>query len=168
MPEGVSDAAVGGSVGVVSNMAYAPAPMPYKSEERSKAARIDMGMAPSETKSQPSSPSIRLKQLSGDRPGLRLDTLRPALEARLMDPVLVNLLAGLPKGTVLTLRVDASGRVTAASFDHGFKGAAKAVALIQAWRLRGRTDESSGEQVRQTRMTLPVGQQGHQQIGSAQ
>jgi hypothetical protein len=90
-------------------------------------------MALHEAKAQPPSPSIQLMQLSSDHPGLKLDAIRPFLEARLMDPALVNLLAGIPKGTVLTLRVDASGRVTSASFDHGFKGATKAAALIQTW-----------------------------------
>lgn len=150
MPEGVSDAAVGGSAGVVGNMAYAPAPMAYKTEERSKAARVDMGMAVQETRPQPSAPSISLRGLRSDRSGLKLDIIRPELGARLMDPALVNLLAGLPKGTLLTLRVDASGRVSAASFDHAFKESAKAVALIQTWRFRAWT--ASG--VTQLRATL--------------
>ena len=41
-------------------------------------------------------------------------------------------------------------------------------ALVDARRLRGRADEPAGEQVRQRRVALPVGQQRHQQIGPAQ
>ena len=41
-------------------------------------------------------------------------------------------------------------------------------ALVGARRLRGRADELAGEQVRQRRMTLPMGQQRDQQIRPAQ
>jgi hypothetical protein len=75
----------------------------------------------------------RILALSGapNLPGLRQE-----LEARLMDPALAAALAGLPRGTVLKLQLDASGQVLSAAFSQAFAGSAKAQALIQVWRLR--------------------------------
>jgi Ca-activated chloride channel family protein len=137
MPEGVSDAAVGGSIGAVSNMAYAPSPLAYRSEERAQVnagVRLDMQAAAPELKAQ--AIPIRLRGLTSDPSGLKLDAIRSQLEARLMDPALLNLLAGLPEGAVLTLRVEASGRVTGVTFDRAFKGSAQATALIRTWRFQ--------------------------------
>ncbi len=41
-------------------------------------------------------------------------------------------------------------------------------ALVDARRLRGGADEPAGEQIRQRRVALPIGQQRHQQVGAAQ
>lgn len=135
MPEGVSDAAVGMSAGSIANIAYAPAPMASMREERAKRAGVlslDAQVPVQEAKAPPAA-AITLGSLSSDHAGQKVDTLRPQLEARLMDPALVSLLAELPKGALLTLTVDASGRVIRASFGQRFKGSAKAEALIRTW-----------------------------------
>jgi hypothetical protein len=70
--------------------------------------------------------------------------LRRELEARLLDPALAAALAGLPSGTTLALKVDGSGQVLSVTFSQTFPGAAKAKALITAWRLRSWTGGLAG------------------------
>ena len=139
LPEGVSDEAVGGYVGTV---ACAPAPMLYKAEAlRASSAGVAMDAArrTPEPRGQTLAHAVILQGLSSDRPNLKLGALRWELETRLMDPALTRALAGLPEGTVLTLRVDASGRVVSASFDQDFAGSAQAETLILAWHFRNWT-----------------------------
>lgn len=146
MPDGVSDAAVGGSLsyqaaGVVTNQAFAPAPLVDKSEARTRSAK-GAGIAALETRDQPVAPTVTLKSLSSDHPALNRENLRPQVEARLMDPALTKLLAMMPKEAVLTLTVDASGHVIKAVLNHSFKGSAKAEALIQTWIFQGWSENS--------------------------
>jgi hypothetical protein len=70
--------------------------------------------------------------------------LHHELEARLMDPALAAALSGLPPGTKLALKVDGSGRVVSVTFSQTFPGAAKAKALITAWRLQSWTGGIAG------------------------
>jgi len=72
-------------------------------------------------------------------------SLRGELEARLKDPALVAALAGMPSGTDLELKVDASGQVVAVTFSQAFPGDARAKALILAWRLRSWTGGLAGQ-----------------------
>jgi len=137
LPEGVSDAAVGGVVGgVAQSVAYAPSPMRMKASGGLPAAAAlevlseDRLARKDEAKG---STGLRLLALSG---ASNLPGLRQELEARLKDPALAAALGGLPSGTVLKLKVDASGQVLSASFSQPFTGSAKAQALILIWRLR--------------------------------
>ncbi|HET8901563.1 MAG TPA: VIT domain-containing protein [Holophagaceae bacterium] len=148
MPQGVSDAAVGGSYAATpSSMAYlAPgagmAKRAAKVETMGQMAEVDqVAEAPAPPPS--ATPGLRLLQLQSATPGLKVEALRPALEARLMDPALVSLMTGLPKGTVMTLAVDAQGRVTGVHFDQAFPGEAKAIARIRAWTFRAWTGQTA-------------------------
>ena len=143
LPEGVSDAAVGA---YLSPAALAPAPSPVgamasQSMYTRRSAHADAAMefaAPAprtkpKSYEQPAASEVVLQRLSSDRPGLKLAGVQSDLEARLMGPALARLLADLPNGAVLTLRVDASGQVLSASFDQYFPGSASAVALMETW-----------------------------------
>ena len=66
------------------------------------------------------------------------------MEARLLDPALAAALAGMPAGTRLELKVDATGQLVSATFSQSFPGAAKAKALIALWRLRSWTGGLAG------------------------
>lgn len=150
LPEGVSDAAVGG---LPPAMAYAsvarlapkraesaPAVMEVVARDRSdrrekeKAAQGGRGSA-----------GLRILSLS-DLTGIAdPKALRQEIQARLMDPALAVALTGLPAGTRLVLKVDASGQVLSAAFDRSFTGSAQAKALLSAWKLRGWTGGRAGQ-----------------------
>jgi len=164
MPEGVSDAAVGGMVGgVVGGMvggsatrsvAYAPAPPPPPPH----AMKMMRGAAPTSAvvevvaqdqaaREEKAKRSVepRIRAFSGITGTSDLPSLRGEIGARLKDPALAAALAGMPLGTVLDLKVDAHGQILSATFRSAFPGAAKARRLIEAWRLRTWTGGMAGE-----------------------
>ena len=148
MPEGVSDAAVGGLAS--QSVAYAPAPMQRKyvtspaaageALAQDRAARREVRQAEPKAR-----PALRILAFSGITGTSDPASLRGELEARLKDPALVAALAGLPSGTDLALQVDASGQVVAATFSQAFPGDAQAKALILVWRLRSWTGRMAGQ-----------------------
>jgi Ca-activated chloride channel family protein len=155
LPEGVSDAAVGGMAGHAK--AYAPAPLrmhyaasPAAAVEvmaQEQAARRESRRAiQAEPKLQPKAqPSLRILAFSGITGTSDPASLRRELGARLKDPALLAALAALPSGTDLELKVDGSGQVVTATFSQSFPGAAQAKALIEAWRLRSWTGGLAGQ-----------------------
>ena len=167
LPEGVSDAAVGGMN--AQSVAYAPAPMKMKyaaspaaavevaaqdratRRESSQGGRLEpKGHASAGAAAQPSSglgtrPTLHILAFSGITGTSDPRSLRGEIEARLKDPVLLAALASLPSGTDLELKVDASGQVVAVTFSQAFPGAAQAKLLIQAWRLRTWTGGLTGQ-----------------------
>jgi Ca-activated chloride channel family protein len=141
LPEGVSDAAVGGLQ--AQGVAYAPAPrMKLASPASAVVEVLAEDRARREVKK--AAPRLRILAFSGLTGTSDPRSLRGELEARLQDPVLVAALAGLPAGTELTLKVDHAGQVVSVTFDQAFPGAAKAKALILAWRLRSWTGGLAG------------------------
>ncbi|HEX9009857.1 MAG TPA: VIT and VWA domain-containing protein [Holophagaceae bacterium] len=158
MPEGVPDTAIGGGA-FAGSVAYAPAPMAMKAASRqaavdvmdeSRAIRLEsprspgrepgyrLGRVPAaghgEVEIPEALPVARIRSLSAPA-APDLPTLRLELQAKLGRGGLRTALAGLPSGTVLVLKVDASGRVVSAAFQTGFAGSAQAEALMEAWRL---------------------------------
>jgi hypothetical protein len=89
-------------------------------------------------------PALRILAFSGITGTSDPAALRRELEARLMDPALAAALSGLPSGTRLALKVDGSGQILSVTFSQSFPGAAKAKALISAWRLRSWTGGLAG------------------------
>ncbi len=156
LPEGVSNAAVGGVSGgivggVAQTMAYAPAPVRMKASGVPAAAVVevvaeDRSARKDEAKREvaKAAKELRILAFSGFSNVSDLAALRSELSARLKDPALVAALASLPSGTVLELKVDTSGKVTLATFQISFAGSAKAKALIGAWRLRSWTGAMAG------------------------
>ncbi|WP_243320013.1 VIT and VWA domain-containing protein [Geothrix sp. SG200] len=149
LPEGVSDAAVGSMGGAATKaMAYAPAPRMMSLEAPAAAAAGVVAQDQSRrerAKEAKAAPRLRILAFSGLTGTSDPRHLRGELEARLMDPALAAALAGLPSATDLELKVDASGQVTAVTFSQAFPGAAKAKALILAWRLRSWTGGLAGQ-----------------------
>ena len=142
LPEGVSDAAVGGLNGPA--MAYAPAPMLMKSARgqavmavpsQDRLAREDKAKAPS---------GLRILAFSGITGTSDPAALKREIDARLLDPSLEAALSGLPAGTRLELKVDGSGRILSVAFSQAFPGVTKAKALITVWRLRSWTGGIAG------------------------
>ncbi len=128
LPQGVSDMAVGGGVAV-----GAPAPSAMFTESsgfvsKRKVAREEASMDATKAR-----PSVRVKSVSCSLPGMSLAALETEVDARFRD----RALASLPAGTVVTLKVDASGQVIQAVFDRAFSGSADAARVIQTWKLRG-------------------------------
>jgi len=157
MPEGVSDAAVGGLSRQALTYAAAPAPsLMMKSSARSYAmaevAAQDKAERREKAKTSPGhhgssfagNSGLRILAFSGITGTSDPASLRRELEARLTDPALAAALAGLPSGTTLALKVDGSGKVLSVTFSQAFPGAAKAQALISAWRLRSWTGGLAG------------------------
>lgn len=145
LPEGVSDAAVGGlsRAMVASSAAYAPAPM----RKLASAAAVQEQAAHDQVARQEKAKAVRgprILAFSGITGTTDLPSLRRELEARLMDPSLATALSGLPSGTVLTLTVDGRGQVVSATFSQGFGGASRAEALVKVWRLRTWTGGIAG------------------------
>jgi Ca-activated chloride channel family protein len=150
LPEGVSDAAVGGMAGHA--MAYAPAPMKMRyAASPAIAVEVmaqDQARQESRRMIQPepkAAPSLRILAFSGITGTSDPASLRRELGARLKDPALLAALASLPPGTDLELKVDGSGQVVAATFSQPFPGATRAKALIEAWRLRSWTGGLAGQ-----------------------
>ena len=158
MPEGVSDAAVGGVAAASLSMggayphkvANSPAPMmksvqAYGAMEAVAQDRSARRGSSAGARMEPKVlPSIRILAFSGITGTSDPASLRRELQARLMDPALVAALASLPAGTVLELKVDGSGQVVAASFSQTFPGSTSAKALIETWRLRSWTGGMAG------------------------
>ena len=148
LPEGVSDAAVGGAYPPPTP--YAPAPM-LKSAQAYGAmetvAQYQLAGRPSHPgpRREPKAlPPLRIQAFSGSTGTSDLSSLRHELEARLLDPILLQALAALPSGTVLALRLNPTGQVVSAAFSQAFPGSAKATPLIQIWRLRAWTGGLQG------------------------
>ncbi len=150
MPEGVSNAAVGGMRGSLvggvagSPVAYAPAPMMKQSAHASAAVEVVAQDALLREEKKKEDVRLHVTAFSGITGTSDPRSLRRELEARLMDPALASVLSGLPSGTTLTLKVDGSGQVVAVSFDRTFTGSARAKALIGLWRLRSWTGGVAG------------------------
>jgi Ca-activated chloride channel family protein len=145
MPEGVSDAAVGGAM---RSVAYAPAPMVKMMGNAAPASAAAEMLAQDRVVREEKAKRTtepRIRAFSGITGSSDLPSLRSELSARLKDPALVAALAGLPQGTVLDLKVDAHGQILSATFRSAFPGAAKAQRLIEAWRLRTWTGGMAGE-----------------------
>lgn len=162
LPEGVSDAAVGGIQGGVvggvvggvaggvvgRSVAYAPAPPMAMAESPVQVETLRQDQAqrrksgPGEARAKA---SLRILAFLGITGTSDPASLCGELDARLKDPALVAALAALPSGTDLELKVDASGQVVAAAFSRTFLGDAKAKALILAWRLRAWTGGLAGQ-----------------------
>jgi anti-sigma factor RsiW len=157
MPEGVSDAAVGGlNRQALTYAPPPPAPMMMKSRASSYAMAEVQAQDKAERREQAkASPGHHSPSFSGNS-GLRIlafsgitgtsdpTALHRELEARLLDPALAAALSGLPSGTTLALKVDGSGRVVSVAFSQSFPGVPKAKALIGAWRLRSWTGGIAG------------------------
>ncbi len=77
---------------------------------------------------------VRPGALTADHPVNTLPALTQDIALKLKTPALAPLLADLPRGSVLELRIDASGRVVSATFSHPFPGASRALKLIRTWR----------------------------------
>jgi Ca-activated chloride channel family protein len=151
MPEGVSDAAVGG------------APMPAtasRHEQRCAAAPSDDAAAQGQAshgailaQDRQGSPGESAKASSGLRilafSGIT-GTSDPAALHHEMDgapawiPPWPPHCRGCPRAPTLALKVDGSGQVVSVTFSQTFPGAAKAKALITAWRLRSWTGGIAG------------------------
>jgi Ca-activated chloride channel family protein len=159
MPEGVSDAAVGGGYSRASFPAAAPPPMMMKSSAPAYAmaevAAQDRLEQSAKAKASPghNSPSAlgstgtsgpRILAFSGITGTSDPAALKSELEARLMDPAMVAALSGLPAGTTLKLQLNGAGQVVSVTFSQTFSGAAKAKVLITAWRLRSWTGGIAG------------------------
>ncbi|MBK7295093.1 MAG: VWA domain-containing protein [Holophagaceae bacterium] len=150
LPEGVSDAAVGyargGVVGGVaaSPMAYAPAPMAKRAAGTSAAVEVLAQDRASRQEKAKEASILRIRAFSGITGTSDPAALRREVEARLLDPALAAVLAGMPAGTTLELKVDGSGQVVSVRFSQSFPGAAKAKALITLWRLRSWTGGLTG------------------------
>ncbi|MDP1830988.1 MAG: VIT and VWA domain-containing protein [Geothrix sp.] len=142
MPEGVSDAAVGGMNGQV--MAHAASPMVKRMAPASAAAEAVAQDGSLRGEKAKVHSGLRILAFSGITGTSDLPSLRRELDARWMDPALVAALAALPSGTVLELKVNPSGQVVSATFSQAFPGSARAKALIEAWRLRNWTGGMSG------------------------
>jgi len=153
MPQGVSDAAVGhargGLVGGVvsgvaaSPLAHAPAPLAKRAAGSSVVEVVAQDRAARQEKAKEAS-ALRIRGFSGITGTSDPAALRREVEARLLDPALAAALAGMPAGTTLELKVDASGQVLSATFSRAFPGMAKAKALITLWRLRSWTGSLAG------------------------
>jgi Ca-activated chloride channel family protein len=171
MPEGVSDAAVGGGYSRASYPASAPPPMLMKSSaasyamaegaaqdriaRRAKAKTAPGHSSPSFDRSvSPASPGtaagttgaygLRIHAFSGITGTSDPAALKLEIEARLMDPALVVALASLPPGTTVEMTVDGAGRIRTVTFSQPFPGAAQARALMTAWRLNSWTGGIAG------------------------
>lgn len=143
LPEGVSDAAVGGMAGRYPAAASAPALM------RREAHAAKVAEAPALEHSgrgdrAKAAPGLRIQAFAGITGTSDPAALRGELEARLLDPALVAALSRLPSGTVVELKIDGSGQVVAATFSRTFEGAARAKALLETWRLRSWTGGLAG------------------------
>ncbi len=156
MPEGVSDAAVGSTYAPGRGMAYpaaaAPAAKmelraynrqdaasamgarPYAAEALKAAPRNIAGQAALAPEAAPTTPSLRILAVRCSLGEGNPEQLRKAIESSLRDPSLRSLFAGMPKGTALSLGVDANGQVLAASFDKPFPQASKAASALQKLR----------------------------------
>jgi Ca-activated chloride channel family protein len=146
LPEGVSEAAVGGMPGGVvgGSMAYAPAPMMKRSAPASAAIEvIAQDKAARQEKAKEAS-ILHIRSFSGLTGTSDPASLHREVEARLMDPALTAALSGLPSGTTLILKVDGSGQVVSVTFSRSFPGAARAKALLTVWRLRSWTGGMAG------------------------
>jgi Ca-activated chloride channel family protein len=154
MPEGVSDAAVGGMpggviggvVGGVLGGSMAPcAPAPLQKAARGQAVMEVLAQDRLEREAKATAaPGRRIQNFSGLTGTSDPAALRGEMEARLQDPALAAALSKLPAGTALALKVDGSGQVVSATFSQGFPGAAKARVLITTWRLRSWTGGLAG------------------------
>ncbi len=150
LPEGVPDTALGGSAAAGPvGWAAAPASAPAKAcavtaaledsapgpVRRSRRAPHPAPVAgPGEVTIPEALPVARIRALAAP-PSVDADALRRELQGRLGRGGLRGALAGAPAGLLLVLQVDAAGRVTAASFDQGFAGAADALRVVRSWTL---------------------------------
>jgi Ca-activated chloride channel family protein len=151
LPEGVSDAAVGGmnggSVGMVMYRAQSvnsPAPMQKHAAPASAVAEATEQDALDRKEKARVAPGLRILAFSGITGTSDPRDLRREITARLLDPALAAALSTLPAGTVLELKVDSTGQVVSASFNRAFAGSAKAKALLEVWRLRSWTGSMAG------------------------
>jgi Ca-activated chloride channel family protein len=154
MPEGVSDAAVGGMPGgavggvvggvVARSAAYAPSPMQMKSAPASLAMDSLKEERRTETDKKAVAASHRIRAFWGLTGTSDLPSLQNEIEARLKDPALVAALSGLSSGTILKLKVDASGQVRSVTFSQTFAGSARAKRLIETSLLRNWSGGQAG------------------------
>ena len=127
LPEGVSDAAVGGVVGGVANRATAP-----MAPAASRLAAQEAVREVAERKVAKAEAPRRLQALAGVPVGVDGVALRGELNARLQDPAL----AWLAGGSTLELTMDGAGRVTAARLLNAAHLPPRIKALLEAWVLR--------------------------------
>jgi len=150
LPEGVSDAAVGYArqsfnSGVAGGAMPSPATAPMVKMARHHAVMEAVAQDRLEREDKAKGAAgRRIRGFSGITGSSDPAALRGEVEARLLDPALAAALAGLPSGTNLQLKVDGSGQVVSVTFSQSFPGAAKAKALITAWRLRSWTGGLAG------------------------
>ncbi len=150
LPEGVSNAAVGYApqslpAGLAGGAmaSYAPAPTAKSARHQAVFEAVAQDRLEREDKAKRAA-GRRIRGFSGIIGSSDPAALRGEVEARLLDPALAAALAGLPSGTNLQLKVDGSGQVVSVTFSQSFPGAAKAKALITAWRLRSWTGGVAG------------------------
>jgi len=150
LPEGVSDAAVGGapsgySGGVMSRSMSlnAPAPMQHAAAACEVDAMLEKDAKARQEKAK-AAPGLRILAFSGLTGTSEPRHLRREITARLREPALAAALSSLPAGTVLELKVDFAGQVVSARFSQAFAGSARAKALLEAWRLRSWTGSLAG------------------------
>ncbi len=155
LPEGVSDAAVGGSSGGViggvvggvmsrSMALNSPAPMQKHAAPAAAVDEVVEKDAKARQEKAKVTPGLRILAFSGITGTSDPRDLRREITARLLDPALAAALSSLPAGTVLALKVDQAGQVVSATFSQAFAGSAKAKALIEVWRLRSWTGSLAG------------------------
>ncbi|HJV23881.1 MAG TPA: VIT and VWA domain-containing protein [Holophagaceae bacterium] len=135
LPEGVSDAAVGGSLNAVACMAPPPQPSvggatramakvaaqeELSRRETAKADRVAPAAAPG---------PLHVTALLVLTPRIEEPALMKALNLKLLEAAL----AGLPEGISLTVDLDARGHVAALAFDRTFPGEARIRQQILAW-----------------------------------
>jgi Ca-activated chloride channel family protein len=150
LPEGVSDAAVGGRPGGVmggvvgGSMACAPMPLMKRSLPASAAVDAMAELQPVRQEKVKEGSLHRLRSFSGITGTSDPAALRREVEARLLDPALAAVLSGLPAGATVTLQLDGAGQVVSVTFSRSFPGAAKAKVLITVWRLQSWTGGVAG------------------------
>jgi Ca-activated chloride channel family protein len=138
LPEGVSNLAVGRSCAPAPCLASGAYQVRKAKQELAEVQedRAGTGALP---RTPAAHPAVRPGAVGTDVPGLAPAGLDQELQAKLADPVLAALLAGMPQGTVLELRLDATGAILSARFTTAFADAAKALRIIRGWRLKGWT-----------------------------
>ncbi|HJV90660.1 MAG TPA: VIT and VWA domain-containing protein [Holophagaceae bacterium] len=130
LPEGVGDAAVGGSLNAVACLAPPPPPSPggaYRAMAK-VAAQEELRRREHAKADRPAAP-LHVTSLLVLTPHLDEAALMKALNAKLLEAAL----AGLPEGLTFTVDVDARGRITTLTFDRPFPGEARIRKQVLAW-----------------------------------
>jgi len=137
LPEGVSNMAVGGGLANRS-LAFAAAPCVQVCKEETSEVRRKVSMKPALV-DDASSPKQGASLGLADKDERNNPALNVEITKRLKEPSMAKLLSGLPAGTLLELRIDASGQVVGARFTKSFKGSKEACEAIRKWQFQNWT-----------------------------